>query len=499
MKLDTAWNSLTERLSELETLEGLVGLLEWDQQTNMPARGGSNRGEQMALLSRTAHQRLTDPRVGEWLGALEAAPALSEVQAAALRNTRREYDRAVRVAPDLVERIARSQARGFESWISAKQSADFTAFAPALGELVELVAERARSIDDGRPVYDVLLDEFDPGTSTETLRSTFGHLREGLVELIGAVSEVPALPALDTRLDRAAQRALQEEVVAAIGFSFDEGRLDEAEHPFTVGIGQGDVRITTHIYDDNVLSGLGGAVHEAGHAMYEQGLPHHLRGTSVARAASMGLHESQSRLWENFIGRSMPFFRWLEPLAARHFPGEGITAERLYQAANRVSPGLIRVAADEVTYNLHIIVRFELELALFSGLRMEELPELWNERYREFLGVLPHNDGVGVLQDVHWASGAFGYFPSYTLGNLYAAGLGETLLDQHPALWAQVEAGDFAPTLRWLREKVHSRGHIADAPQIVTDAIGRRDLVESLLSYLWDRHGALHGVRRPVR
>ena len=492
--MERTWKQLSARMHELETLEGVVGLLQWDQQTVMPAKGGGSRGEQVALLSRLSHELLTAPEVGEWVDALADAD-LSPVQSAGLRNLSRDRARAVRVPPDLVGRLAQAQTEGFEAWIRAKEAADFQQFAPALGELVELTAERCRAIDGDRPVYDVLLDEYDPGTTTASLRDMFGRLRGGLVELIGAVGD-RTQPPVDAALPVGAQLRLQEQVAGLIGFDLEAGRLDESEHPFTVGVGPGDVRITTHVHERDLLRGLSGAIHEAGHGMYEQGLPPELRPTGAGHAASMGLHESQSRFWENFIGRSQAFFGWLEPRLAEYFPGAGLRADDLYRAANRIEPGLIRVAADEVTYNLHIIVRFELELALFEGMPLEELPGAWRDRYREFLGIEPGDDAVGVLQDLHWASGAFGYFPSYTLGNLYAAGLGDALLRDVPDLWDRVGAGDFATVRSWLRTRVHARAHTAEAPEIVSDVTGEVDLVDSLLAYLWGRHGALYGLQR---
>ncbi len=497
MDHDAAWKKLTACIADLENLEGVVGLLQWDQQVMMPHKAGPTRGEHISLLSRLQHERLTDPAVGEWLAVLEAADELDPIQTAALRNTRRSYDRAVKVSSDLVGRLAQAQSDGFESWMRAREASDFSLFAPALDELVQLTAERCEAIAPELPAYDVLLDEFTPGTTTADLQYTFGRLQAGLVQLLEAMGQAEPLPALDAPFEVARQAELQQEVVQALGYDLGAGRLDNAEHPFTVGMGPGDVRITTHLYETALLSGLGGSIHEAGHAMYEQGLPVRHRGTTVCQAADLGLHESQSRFWENYIGRSLPFFRWLEPRLGRHFPEVGVTAEQLYQGANRVVPGLIRVAADEVTYNLHVIVRFELECALFEGrLAVADLPEAWNERYQRTLGITPASDAQGVLQDVHWSGGMFGYFPSYTLGNLYAVGLAQALLQDQPDLWTQVEAGEFATVLAWLREKVHDKGHLVDAPELVRGVIGEVDLVDTLLDYLWSRHGVLHGVSR---
>jgi carboxypeptidase Taq len=287
-------------------------------------------------------------------------------------------------------------------------------------------------------------------------------------------------------------------VAEALGYDFRGGRLDPAEHPFTSGHGPGDVRITTKIDPHDLLSGLGGTIHETGHALYEQGLPHEWAGTTASRPASFGLHESQSRFWENTIGRSRAFCEWLAARVAHCLPGVSVSGEALYRASNRVERGLIRTKADEVTYNLHIIIRFELELALFERtLTIADLPDAWNERYRSYLGVTPPDDAHGVLQDVHWSGASFGYFPSYTLGNLYSASLGAALEAEQPDVWQQVERGNFVPVLRFLRERVHSKGHLAEAPQIVREAAGERDHVDDLLAHLWNRHGRLYGVTRP--
>jgi carboxypeptidase Taq len=496
MNSPEAWTALKVHVREIDTLTGIAGLLGWDQQTYQPPGGASNRGEQLSLLSRLRHERLVDPRVPDWLAAVAQGP-VDEVQAAALRNLGRDHARAVKVPGALVERLSEASNRGFGTWIEAKQEHNFAKFAPVLEEILDLTRERAQRVDPSRPPYDVLLEEFDPGTSVESLRVTFARLRDGLAELVKAVGDRPAPPELDLRLDTARQDALFQNVAGTLGYDLQRGRVDHAEHPFSVPIGHGDVRITHHLYEGDLLGGLTGTIHEAGHAMYEQGLPAELAGTSVNAAASFGLHESQSRFWENYIGRSRAFSHWFAGQLKAAAPELSVDGDRLYEASNRVRPGPIRILADEVTYNLHIIVRFEIELALFEDrLRVKDLPEAWNERYRALLGVNPEHDGQGVLQDVHWSGGAFGYFPSYTLGNLYAASFGATLSAAVPDLWDQVAAGDFRAILAWLRANVHQKGHLLEAPEIVAAAVGPRDSVQDLLDHLWSRYGALAGVRR---
>lgn len=493
---ETSWDSLVQHLRRIDTLRGVIGTLGWDEQTMMPPKAAKLRGAQCALLSRMVHDQVTDDRIEGWLADIEGSD--DRVERACHRNLSRTYLRERRVPGELVNRFAHARTAGFAAWATAKKASDFSIFLPHLETLLDLSRQRAAAIDGDRHAYEVLLEEFDPETSVASLRVLFARLRDGLTPLLAAIAEREQLPALAAPFEVSRQELLHRDVAAALGYDFDGGRLDHAEHPFTTGLGEGDVRITTHITERDLLSGLGATIHETGHALYEQGLPHAHGGTTVAFAASYGLHESQSRFWENFIGRSEPFCRWLALRVREHFPDTGIDADLLYRASNRVERGLIRVQADEVTYNLHVIVRFELELALFDGsLEARDLPEAWNALYAEYLGVTPPTDALGVLQDVHWSGAAFGYFPSYTLGNLYAASLGATLEEELPDLWERVTAGDFAPILAFLRERVHRHGHFDEAPVIIRRAVGERDHVEDLLRYLWNRHGKLYGVVRP--
>jgi carboxypeptidase Taq len=493
------WNELVEHLREIEILEGVGATLGWDEQTYMPRKAAPLRGAQMALLSRLSHERRTDPRIGRWLEGLDTS---DPIQRACARNLGRVFRREQRVPPELVDKLARARSEGFSAWIAAKGASDWERFLPALRTLKELTLERAHRIDPGRHPYEVLLEEYDPGTTVAGLRAMFARLRDGLVPLIEAIAARPQLPALDDAVALEAQWKLSTAVAAALGFDFEGGRLDRSEHPFSTGQGEGDVRITAHLKERDLLGGLGGTIHETGHALYEQGLPYELAGTTVREAASYGLHESQSRFWENYIGRSRPFAVFLAG-AARDVLGAACPArladpEAVFRAQNRVERSLIRTQADEVTYNLHVIVRFEIELAIFEGtLALEDVPAAWNAKYQSYLGVRPPDTARGALQDVHWGSGAFGYFPSYTLGNLYAASLGKTMEREVPSLWADAERGDFSRPLAWLRERVHKPGHLLETPEIIRAAVGERDHAEDLLAYLWERVGALYGVSRP--
>ncbi|MFO0714062.1 MAG: carboxypeptidase M32 [Sandaracinus sp.] len=493
-----SWNELVEHLKEIEILDGVGATLGWDEQTYMPKKAAGLRGAQMALLSRLAHERRTDARIGRWLEGLDTN---DPVQRACARNLGRVYRREQRVPASLVDKLARARSDGFHAWIEAKGASDWQRFLPALRTLRDLTLERARAIDPHRHPYEVLLEEYDPGTTVESLRAMFARLRDGLVPLIEAIATRPQLPSIEDTVPLEAQWRLSTAVASSLGFDFDGGRLDRSEHPFSTGQGEGDVRITAHLSERDLLGGLGGTIHETGHALYEQGLPFDLAGTTVKEAASYGLHESQSRFWENYVGRSRPFAIFLARTAQEVLgagaPAAMRDADAIFRAQNRVERSLIRTQADEVTYNLHVIVRFEIELALFEDrLALEDVPEAWNEKYQRYLGITPPDTARGALQDVHWSGGAFGYFPSYTLGNLYAASLGKTMEAQIPSLWSDAEKGDFSRPLAWLRERVHRTGHLHETPEIVKNAVGERDHVEDLLGYLWQRVGTLYGVTR---
>jgi len=493
----SAWASLHAYTRELSDLESLLGLLEWDQQVNMPPAGGAARARQIAMISKLHHARLVDDRLGDLLDRA-CNSDLTPDQTGALANLRRDRARAIRVPSELVAALSSAQAEGFQAWLQAKSTNDFASFQPALERIFSLKREEAAAIDSDRHPYDVLLEGFDPGTTLASLRPMFSRLAEGLQPLIDAVRDrpVPRLP--EGPFDLAAQEALHREVIAAMGFDSHSGRLDASEHPFTVGINGGDTRITTHLYPDDLLTGLGGTMHEAGHGLYEQGLLKlDQEGTSLDRAAGLGLHESQSRFWENHVGRSAGFMRWLAPHLSRHL-GQAFDADTLYRAANPIEPSLIRIFADEVTYNLHIIARFQLEVAMLEGdLAVADLPDAWNAKYQDLLGITPPDDASGCLQDVHWGSGAVAYFPSYTLGNLFAASLWAQLQQDRPALDEELAVGDVSGVLAWLRDRVHRHGQARPAVDIVRGAVGDRDGVANLLDHVWSRHGALYGLSRP--
>jgi carboxypeptidase Taq len=493
----TAWNDLKTRMDELDALGGAIAVLEWDQQTCMPTGGARARGAQSALLGKLSHERFTAPEVGGWLEALAADATLDDLQRRAVAVLHRRYRRANAIPAALVEDLSHARTNGFAAWVKAKEADDFAIFEAPLQRLIDLTREQARLYGtDGHP-YDALLEDYDPGSTVAQLRPMFERLGSELRALLDAVSDRPHPAGFSGKLDVDGQKRLSERVMADLGFDRERGRLDISAHPFTIGIDPEDVRITTHYHEDNFLAALGGTIHETGHGLYEQGIPTAWAGTGLNRAAGMGLHESQSRFWENYIGRSLAFCRYLAPRMAGIWPSSQVSAEALYAAMNRVERSLVRIFADEVTYNLHIIARFEVELGIIEGrLNAADLPGAWDAAYAKYVGVTAPSAKEGVLQDVHWSSGLFGYFPSYTIGNLYAASLGAKISEDLPDLWAQVEAGRFADVLAWLREKIHGRGHMEDAPEIIRAAVGDRDPVTDLVTHLWERQGRLYGAAR---
>jgi len=506
--LERTWNELTEHIGRMDALAGARSLLEWDQLCMMPRRGAEGRGHQLAALAALYHQTLLTPELGRLLDRLEDAldglePGRALVQRGCLRNLRRERERAERVPVKLVEALERARTRGHQAWLEARQAERYALFQPALSELVGLVSEASAClVEPGDHPYDALMDAFEPGARVREIGPLLERLAGELRPLIGGLQDAgwpDPSGGVQLPLPVDDQRALARELVRAVGFDLEAGRLDDAVHPFTCGMDPGDVRITARYNPDDLLTGLGAALHEAGHGLYEQGVPSSLFGTGTGRLLSTGVHESQSRFWENMIGRSRPFCAWLAGLISGRHPDFRADADALYRASNRVRPGLIRVDADEVTYNLHILVRYRLEVGLIDGsLQPDQLEDAWNAGYRDLLGVEPETPSQGVLQDVHWAEGLFGYFPTYTLGTLYAASMARALETDLPDLWDDVAAGRFEPLLGWLREKVHGRGAMLAGGDIFAAAAPGRDPVRDFMAHLWERHGALHGLEAPT-
>jgi carboxypeptidase Taq len=493
MAFDEAYGRLLGLAKEVQILRDAEGLLSWDQETQMPREGLAWRAEQVAWLGGEVHRRLTRDEVGEWIGACEEGWAGGDEDVAAnLREWRHEHDRATRVPVELVEAFEKARALAKSAWAEARRASDFAAFAAHLKGLVELSKERAACLEPGGRAYDVLIDQFERGARADELAELFGRLRPELVaiaeEALGGERFDQGRLAGSYPEER--QRAFNREVAEAVGFDFGAGRIDTAVHPFCTGLGPKDTRLTTRYDERDFRSSLYGVLHEAGHGLYDQGLPAERHGQPVGRAVSLGVHESQSRLWENHVGRSLAFWeRWL-PRAAHYFPQlGGLTAGEMYRAVNHAERSAIRVEADEVTYDLHIMLRFELERGLFEGgLAVGDVPGEWARLSEELLGLEVGRDAEGCLQDIHWSLGIFGYFPTYSLGNLNASQLYEAALRQVPGLEGQLAAGEYGGLLGWMREKIHAPGSRHLPGELIARAAGSATTPDAHLRHLRERY-----------
>lgn len=493
---------LRARIAEASDLGQAAAVLGWDQETMMPPKGAMFRATQQAALAGVIHERFTQPRVGELLSALEAPDTwtqLSDLDRAIVRVNRRDYDRATKLPAALVRDLAIATTEGVESWRKAREESRFDRFAPNLRRIVDLKRQEAGYIGSGASPYDALLDEYEPGMTAAQLQPIFVNLRQETVSLLDRIDR-SGKPLDRTVLQQEyatpKQLAFTEVVLRKMGFDFEAGRQDLSTHPFTTNFGPTDVRITTRVDEHELGMALYGSIHEGGHALYEQGIPLELARTGLGNGSSLGTHESQSRLWENFIGRSEMFWTWALPLLRQEFPVQVANAspERMTAAVNQVERSYIRVEADEVTYNLHIILRFEIERRLIDGeIQVDELPSVWNEMMGQYLGLTPPNDRLGVLQDTHWASGLIGYFPTYSLGNIYAAQLWAALHRDIPDLDARISRGEFAVVLDWLRQRIFRYGRSLDGADIVERATGEAPNATYLVEYLNRKYGALYG------
>jgi carboxypeptidase Taq len=476
-------DELLERLAEIADLERVAMLMAWDQEVCMPPAGGEPRGELRATVGRLAHERFTDERVGEWLAA--AAPR-DELEADVVRVAQRDFDKARRIPGELVAELARAGVAARGAWLQAREANDYAPFAPYLERNVELRRRYSACFPEAEHPYDPLLDDYEPGMSTADVRDALERLRDGLVPLVAAAPEIDDSLLRVGPFPEAGQRRLLLTALRAVGVDEEQWRLDEAAHPFEATIAPSDVRLTTR-YDEADLDSLYSALHEFGHGLYEHQIDPALTRTPVGGGASSAWHESQSRLWENMVGRSPGFWRWCFPHAQAAFPEHfgGATWQEVQRAANAVRPSLIRVSADEVTYGLHIVLRFELELALIEGdLAVDDLPAAWEERTRGYLGLDVPDHAHGVLQDIHWAEGAFGYFPTYALGNVIAGQLWERVTADLPDLDESFAAGEFAPLREWLAEHVHRHGRRYLTTELLQRVVGEGLDPAPYLAYL---------------
>jgi carboxypeptidase Taq len=485
-------------------LGSVESLLAWDEQTMLPSAGGSHRADQAAELAAVVHRERTAFEQGERLREL-AAGSLGMRGSPERRSTIRllleEFEKQARTPARLVEELARVGVEAQQAWVRARRESSWPVLAPWLQRMIDLKREQAACRSPRLDAYDALLDDYEPGCRGAAVAALFAGLRAEIVPLVRACAASSRRPddrfLVGGRYPVDSQKRFVAEVAAAIGFDFSRGRLDTTEHPFCTSIGPDDCRITTRWSEHSLPTALFGVLHEAGHGLYEQGLRREWYGLPPGEAASLGIHESQSRLWENLVGRSLPFWTWCMPLAARAFPDTlgDVSPEAMTRSLAVVRPSLIRVEADEVTYNLHIMLRFDLERALIHGdLAVDDLPGAWNERFLADFGILPTDDAHGVLQDIHWSAGLMGYFPTYTLGNLYASQLMAAARRTCGALDVEMAGGQFETLLGWLRREIHAAGRMLEPAALVERATGMSASSASLVASLWERYGPAHGL-----
>ncbi len=488
-----ALRSLKERMADVTTLSSLIRLLSWDQQTKMPPAGVRHRAEHMALLQRLAQEGIADPEIGRLLDELDKRDLDPDSDDGALvRLVRREHEKAVRVPSSLRAEMARATAEARPIWVKAKTTSDFVSFLPALERQVELKLRYIDCFESREEPYDILLDDYEPETTTAEVRAIFDELKPTLIALIAEVRDREVDDSFlrgDFPQDR--QRALAHEVVELFGHRPDGWRIDPTEHPFASGAGIDDVRITTR-YEPDSLKSLFTTMHEYGHGLYNHQLPAHLEGLPTGMSCSLGIHESQSRLWENLVGRSLPFWRFFYPRVQAAYPQlfSAVDVDRFYDAINRVQPWFIRIKADEVSYGMHVMLRFELEQDIVNGrVDLRELPQVWNQKMQDYLGVEVPDDAHGVLQDVHWSGGQIGYFSTYLLGTVMSVQIWQAVQRDVPDLEELIGIGEFAPLREWLGEHLHALGHRYSPQETLRRVTGSTIDTAPYLAYLRSKYG----------
>ncbi|CAM4407022.1 carboxypeptidase Taq [Paenibacillus endophyticus] len=487
-----ALQSFKDTIRKIKSYEEALGVLYWDLRTGAPRKGMDNRSEVIGALSADQFKLSTSPELGDWISKLEETSVyagLTEMEQRLVAETRKEYDRSVKIPPKLYQEYVVLASQSESKWEEAKENNDYAGFQPYLEKVISYTNQFIDLWGPKATRYDTLLDQYEPGMTVAELDHVFGGLRSQLVPLAAAIAQSPHQPDtafLKQNYDKEAQKAFSLYILEQMGYNFEAGRLDESTHPFATGLSPGDVRITTRYLENDVTSALFGTIHEGGHALYEQNIMEELIGTTLCTGTSMGIHESQSRFWENVIGRSRPFWdRYFGELQKR-FPGQlDVSVDQFYRGNNVVQPSLIRIEADELTYNLHIIIRYEMEKLIFNGgAKAADLPAIWNDKYKEYLGITPPNDAEGVLQDVHWSGGAFGYFPSYSLGNMYAAQIADTMERELDGFWSNVGNGNLLPIKEWLTERIYKYGKLRTPSELIQSVTGKPLDPQHLVTYL---------------
>lgn len=491
-----------EELAEIYHLQSALAVLRWDEDVYMPPKGSDIRGKTIASLAGMLHDRFVSPQFSRLVRSAKKeldAGRLDEDNACIVREVWREFSREKKLPTEFVKELAETTSKSVAAWKVAREKKDFKRFAPVLRKVVELERRQAEYLGYKSSPYEALLDIYEPGASLEDLEMTFFELRDFLVPFLGRIMgskvRIKGLPKKDYPL--AAQEEFNRFVAARMGFDFEAGRLDVSVHPFTTNFHSYDVRITTRYDRRDPLSSINSTIHEAGHALYEQGIPNGNFGSPLGEAVSLGIHESQSRLWENIVGRSLDFWKYFYPRLRKRFPGnlDGFSLEDFHRHVNAVKPSLIRTEADEVTYSLHIILRFEIEKGLIEGsLAVEDLPKIWRAKMKEYFGIAVPNDALGVLQDVHWPSGLFGYFPTYALGNLYGAQFYAAAKRDILGLEKEMRSGNLSHLREWLRKNVHAHGKRFLADELIRRTSGEPLNARYFMDYLKEKYSRIYGL-----
>jgi len=499
MNTNNSYQNLAARLEEISRLNGVMGIIQWDQEVTMPSGASAARANQISALAGVIHERMTDKALGECLDELNAQrDEFSVFERCNIMEARREYDLMTKVPKSLVQSIAALGSRGHAIWVKARKDNKFSDFAPVIREFVDLKRDWAACAYPDKSAYDANIDLFERGTTSAEIAVVFDQLKETLIPLIREIKQAsyqPDISVLDGYFPIAKQEALALQISQEIGFQFDKGRMDISVHPFCGGSHPTDVRITTRYNENDFVESLYAVIHETGHALYEQNRMTDAGDLPVSESLTMGIHESQSLFWERMIARSREFCTHYFDTICKAFPGnfQRATIDTFYQAINACEPGFIRVEADELTYPLHVILRFEIEKALFEGeLSVDDLPEAWNEKMNQYLGIIPPTDTLGVLQDSHWSSGAFGYFPSYTLGAIYACQFYSAMEEALPDTKNNIETGNFVPIKKWLGENIHSQGRLYTPQELVLRLTGEQLNPQYLIDYLKAKYSVIY-------
>ena len=492
-------NEFKDHVRKMSLLGGTIALLDWDSRVYMPEKGVANRGESLGYLAGEFHKLNVSPKVKEFVDAFSKENDLDNVTSAMLRGAKKQYEISLKIPAAWEEEYSILCTNSSSAWRKAKSTGDFEVFRPHLEKIVDMKFQYLKLLGCNEKGYDVLLDDFESGITVEKLDELFGELRDGIVDLLNKIKNSKTQindSILNVTVPKETQIKLCNFILEKMGFDFEAGRMDETEHPFTTSFSNKDVRITNHYYENDFTNALFSAIHEGGHAIYEQDIPDSLENTGVNSAASLGVHESQSRFYENIIGRSYEFWEYFDPEIQREIPEfKNVSLEEFYKTINKVQPSLIRTSSDELTYSLHIIIRYEIEKALIEGkIQVKDLPIVWNTKYKEYLGIEPKNNSEGVLQDTHWADGTIGYFPSYALGNLYGAQFLNTMLKDIPNVYEELSKGNLDSIHKWLRENVHEYGAIYTPSELIKKVTGEELTAKYFLQYLNKKYSNIYNL-----